>query len=132
MHKSRCGPGRGDLLEVFSVDKFPKMTDYVVPAGVRIADSARIRLGAYIGEVPSAWVFVAEHAPAGRRGYALGFLQAGLTFGYLIGALTATLLAQLFTPAEILDYAWRYPFLLGGVFGDTGSGARNKIGRAHV
>src|SRR5690606_27057259 len=41
---------KGQLLEVFSVDKFPKMTDYVVPAGVRIADSARIRLGAYVGE----------------------------------------------------------------------------------
>jgi 2,3,4,5-tetrahydropyridine-2-carboxylate N-succinyltransferase len=41
---------KGYLLEVTSVDKFPKMTDYVVPAGVRIADSARIRLGAYVGE----------------------------------------------------------------------------------
>ncbi|WP_407311941.1 2,3,4,5-tetrahydropyridine-2,6-dicarboxylate N-succinyltransferase [Pseudomonas sp. nanlin1] len=41
---------KGELLEVFSVDKFPKMTDYVVPTGVRIADSARVRLGAYIGE----------------------------------------------------------------------------------
>ena len=41
---------KGYLLEVVSVDKFPKMTDYVVPAGVRIADSARIRLGAYVGE----------------------------------------------------------------------------------
>ena len=39
---------KGDLLEVFSVDKFPKMTDYVVPAGVRIADTARVRLGAYV------------------------------------------------------------------------------------
>jgi MFS family permease len=38
------------------------------------------------------------------------------------GALTATLLAQLFTPQEILDYAWRYPFLLGGVFGVIGCG----------
>lgn len=28
------------------------------------------------GEVPSAWVFVAEHAPVGHRGYALGVLQA--------------------------------------------------------
>lgn len=66
----------------------------------------RVFQGAAVGgEVPSAWVFVAEHAPAGHRGYALGFLQAGLTFGYLIGALTATLLAQAFTPAEILDYA---------------------------
>uniref|UniRef100_UPI000F0538AB DapH/DapD/GlmU-related protein n=1 Tax=Pseudomonas viridiflava TaxID=33069 RepID=UPI000F0538AB len=41
---------KGELLEVFSVDKFPKMTDYVVPSGVRIADSARVRLGAYVGE----------------------------------------------------------------------------------
>ncbi|MEY8264332.1 MAG: 2,3,4,5-tetrahydropyridine-2,6-dicarboxylate N-succinyltransferase [Bermanella sp.] len=41
---------RGDVLEVFSVDKFPKMTDYVVPSGVRIADAGRVRLGAYVGE----------------------------------------------------------------------------------
>jgi 2,3,4,5-tetrahydropyridine-2-carboxylate N-succinyltransferase len=40
----------GDVLEVTSVDKFPKMTDYVVPTGVRIADTARVRLGAHIGE----------------------------------------------------------------------------------
>jgi 2,3,4,5-tetrahydropyridine-2-carboxylate N-succinyltransferase len=41
---------RGENLQVTSVDKFPKMTDYVVPAGVRIADSSRVRLGAYLGE----------------------------------------------------------------------------------
>jgi len=40
----------GRPLSVFSVDKFPKMTDYVVPNGVRIADTARVRLGAYLGE----------------------------------------------------------------------------------
>ncbi|RPG47217.1 MAG: 2,3,4,5-tetrahydropyridine-2,6-dicarboxylate N-succinyltransferase [Gammaproteobacteria bacterium TMED134] len=37
-------------LEVFAVDKFPKMVNYVVPTGVRIADASRIRLGAYLGE----------------------------------------------------------------------------------
>lgn len=37
-------------LSVDSIDKFPKMTDYVVPSGVRIADTSRVRLGAYIGE----------------------------------------------------------------------------------
>jgi len=35
---------------VFSVDKFPRMTDYVVPSGVRIADAARVRLGAHLAE----------------------------------------------------------------------------------
>lgn len=40
----------GRILSVSAVDKFPKMTDYVVPTGVRIAHSARVRLGAYLGE----------------------------------------------------------------------------------
>ncbi len=40
----------GRVLEVAGVDKFPKMTNYVVPAGIRIAHSARVRLGAYVGE----------------------------------------------------------------------------------
>lgn len=35
---------------VTSIDKFPRMTDYVVPDGVRIADADRVRLGAYLGE----------------------------------------------------------------------------------
>ncbi|ROL62981.1 MFS transporter [Pseudomonas vranovensis] len=93
----------------------------------------RILQGAAVGgEVPSAWTFVAEHAPPGRRGYALGFLQAGLTFGYLLGALTATALAQLFSPQEILDYAWRYPFLLGGVFGVFGVWLRRWLSETPV
>ena len=41
---------RGEQLEVSAVDKFPKMTNYVVPSGVRISHSARVRLGAYLGE----------------------------------------------------------------------------------
>jgi 2,3,4,5-tetrahydropyridine-2-carboxylate N-succinyltransferase len=39
--------GRGPV-RVHGVDKFPAMTDYVVPTGVRIADSARVRLGAHL------------------------------------------------------------------------------------
>ena len=40
----------GGLLTVHGVDKFPRMTDYVVPAGVRIADASRVRLGAHLAE----------------------------------------------------------------------------------
>jgi 2,3,4,5-tetrahydropyridine-2-carboxylate N-succinyltransferase len=38
----------GEHLVVNGVDKFPRMTDYVVPAGVRIADASRVRLGAHL------------------------------------------------------------------------------------
>jgi 2,3,4,5-tetrahydropyridine-2,6-dicarboxylate N-succinyltransferase len=38
----------GRRLAVYGVDKFPRMTDYVVPSGVRIADADRVRLGAHL------------------------------------------------------------------------------------
>ncbi|MBX9914862.1 MAG: MFS transporter [Pseudomonadaceae bacterium] len=78
----------------------------------------RIVQGAAIGgEVPGAWVFVAEHVPARRVGFACGTLTSGLTIGILLGSLMATLINRLFTPEQLLDFAWRLPFLLGGVFG---------------
>lgn len=78
----------------------------------------RLCQGAAIGgEVPGAWVFVSEHVPPGRVGLACGFVTCGLTVGILLGSLAATGLNLLFTEAEILERAWRLPFLLGGVFG---------------
>ncbi|AWB82166.1 2,3,4,5-tetrahydropyridine-2,6-dicarboxylate N-succinyltransferase [Corynebacterium yudongzhengii] len=41
--------GRGPVT-VYSVDKFPRMVDYVVPSGVRIGDADRVRLGAHLAE----------------------------------------------------------------------------------
>jgi len=69
------------------------------------------------GEVPGAWVFVAEHVPEKHTGYACGTLTAGLTFGILLGSLVATWLNTAYSPAEISGWAWRLPFVLGGVFG---------------
>jgi 2,3,4,5-tetrahydropyridine-2,6-dicarboxylate N-succinyltransferase len=40
----------GGVLSVHGLDKFPRMTDYVVPSGVRIADADRVRLGAHLAE----------------------------------------------------------------------------------
>jgi 2,3,4,5-tetrahydropyridine-2-carboxylate N-succinyltransferase len=39
---------RDGHVSVFSIDKFPRMVDYVVPSGVRIADADRVRLGAHL------------------------------------------------------------------------------------
>ncbi|ANF56931.1 2,3,4,5-tetrahydropyridine-2,6-dicarboxylate N-succinyltransferase [Halotalea alkalilenta] len=91
----------GRVISVDSVDKFPKMTDYVVPKGVRIADTARVRLGAYLGEGTtvmhegfcnfnagtegpgmvegrvSAGVFVGAHSDIGGGASMLGTLSGG-------------------------------------------------------
>ncbi|WP_296068923.1 MFS transporter [uncultured Agrobacterium sp.] len=78
----------------------------------------RMLQGAAIGgEVPGAWTFVAEHVPFRRVGLACGFLTSGLSFGIMLGSLIAFAINSLFTPEDVAAYAWRIPFLLGGVFG---------------
>ncbi|MFP2905608.1 MFS transporter [Pyxidicoccus sp. 3LFB2] len=69
------------------------------------------------GEVPGAWVFVSEHVPSSRVGLACGTLTSGLTLGILLGSLVATTVNKVFTPEQVQDFAWRLPFLVGGVFG---------------
>jgi 2,3,4,5-tetrahydropyridine-2-carboxylate N-succinyltransferase len=44
----RLRAATGRTVTVYGVDKFPRMVDYVVPAGVRIADADRVRLGAHL------------------------------------------------------------------------------------
>ncbi|CAG8998834.1 MAG: Fosfomycin resistance protein AbaF [Candidatus Celerinatantimonas neptuna] len=79
---------------------------------------ARLIQGAALGgEVPNAWVFVSEHTPRKHRGYALGLLQAGLTLGYMFAALTTTLITSHYSNDEIRQWAWRIPFIVGGIFG---------------
>jgi MFS family permease len=69
------------------------------------------------GEVPGAWVFVAEHVPPRRIGLACASLTSGLTVGILIGSLVAAAINSRMSPAAVLDWGWRMPFLAGGVFG---------------
>ena len=74
---------RGEVLEIYSVDKFPKMTNYVVPTGVRIADTARIRLGAHIGEGTTVMHEGFVNFNAGTEGTAMieGRSSAGVVIG---------------------------------------------------
>ncbi|HTL00035.1 MAG TPA: DapH/DapD/GlmU-related protein [Pseudomonadales bacterium] len=99
----------GRPLTVHSLDKFPRMTDYVIPSGVRIADAARIRLGAYLGEGTtvmhegfvnfnagalgpnmiegriSQGVIVAEHTDLGGSSSTMGTLSGGGNIKVSIG-----------------------------------------------
>ncbi len=73
----------GRILEVKSIDKFPQMSDYVVPSGVRIADAARVRLGAYIGEGTTIMHEGFVNFNAGTEGTSMieGRISAGVVVG---------------------------------------------------
>jgi len=78
----------------------------------------RLLQGAAVGgEVPGAWTFVAEHVPQRRVAFACATLTAGLTVGILLGSLIAGAVNKVYNAAELEAWAWRIPFLIGGVFG---------------
>jgi len=75
--------GAGGLLTVHGLDKMPRMTDYVVPTGVRIADADRVRLGAHLA--PGTTVmhegFVNFNAGTLGRSMVEGRISAGVIVG---------------------------------------------------
>ncbi|UMM08295.1 MFS transporter [Gluconobacter frateurii] len=78
----------------------------------------RVMQGAAIGgEAPGGWVFVSEHASAGRTGLATGLLTGGLTGGILLGSIIILSLHAVLAPDVVSSWGWRIPFVIGGVFG---------------
>lgn len=73
----------GKQLTVFGVDKFPRMVDYVVPSGVRIADADRVRLGAHLAEGTTVMHEGFCNFNAGTLGHSMveGRISAGVVVG---------------------------------------------------
>ena len=74
----------GHHLGVHSVDKFPRMTDYVVPTGVRIADADRVRLGAHLAEGTTVMHEGFCNFNAGTLGASM--VEGRISAGVLVGA----------------------------------------------
>ncbi len=70
-------------LEIKSVDKFPPLTDYIIPAGVRIADTSRVRLGAYLSEGTTVMHEGFVNFNAGTLGAAM--IEGRISAGVLVG-----------------------------------------------
>ena len=70
-------------LTVFAVDKFPRMVDYVVPEGVRIADADRVRLGAHLASGTTVMHEGFVNFNAGTLGKSMveGRISAGVVVG---------------------------------------------------
>ena len=68
---------------VYGVDKFPRMVDYVVPSGVRIADADRVRLGAHLAEGTTVMHEGFVNFNAGTLGASMveGRISAGVVVG---------------------------------------------------
>ncbi len=75
--------GAGQRITVLGIDKFPRMTDYVVPTGVRIGDADRVRLGAHLAEGTTVMHEGFVNFNAGTLGMSMveGRISAGVVVG---------------------------------------------------
>jgi MHS family proline/betaine transporter-like MFS transporter len=64
------------------------------------------------GEFTTSLSYMIEHAPEGRRAFQGSFASMSATSGILLGSATGNLIFSLFTTEQILEWAWRIPFLL--------------------
>lgn len=73
----------GKHLIVYGIDKFPRMVDYVLPSGVRIADADRVRLGAHLAEGTTVMHEGFVNFNAGTLGASMveGRISSGVTVG---------------------------------------------------
>ena len=81
--RPRCAP-RGQRLQVTGLDSFPRMTDYVTPSGVRIADADRVRLGAHLADGTVVMHEGFCNYNAGTLGQAM--IEGRISQGVIIGA----------------------------------------------
>ena len=81
--RTRLRAALGSPVQVSSVDKFPRMTDYVLPSGVRIGDAANVRLGAYLSEGTTVMQagFVNYNAGTLGRSMVEGRISQGVVIG---------------------------------------------------
>jgi 2,3,4,5-tetrahydropyridine-2,6-dicarboxylate N-succinyltransferase len=80
--RTRLRGARGHVT-VFGIDKFPRMVDYVLPSGVRIADADRVRLGAHLAEGTTVMHEGFVNYNAGTLGTSMveGRISAGVVVG---------------------------------------------------
>lgn len=69
------------------------------------------------GELPSAQTYLAEYAPAARRGQWSSLIYVASVFGNSVGVGVGFLLTLTLTDAQMSSFGWRIPFVLGGIFG---------------
>jgi len=67
------------------------------------------------GEYAGATIYVAEHAPANKRGFYTGFIQATVPFGLMICLITVFATHSLLSAEQFDSFGWRLPFLFSSV-----------------
>lgn len=79
------------------------------------------------GELPTAMVFMSEHVPERRLGFAFGIVGIGAVLGFMVAAFVLGNVHHFVGKTDFVAYGWRIPFIIGGVFGLIASLLRHYV-----
>jgi MFS transporter, MHS family, proline/betaine transporter len=80
------------------------------------------------GEWGGSTAYLVEFAPEGKRGFIGSWQQVSVGAGFLLGSLSAALIAEILSPADLVAYGWRIPFFMGIAVGLVGAYLRWNLG----
>jgi MFS family permease len=96
----------------FAVGLLPGYEQIGIAAPILLV-ALRVLQGLAIGgEYGGAAIYVAEHAPANRRGFYTSFIQITATIGLFLSLLIIMIIRQTMSPEEFSAWGWRIPFLV--------------------
>lgn len=84
------------------------------------------------GEIGRAAAYLVEHAPADRRGLYASWLQASMAASNLMSAVIGFTITSLLTKQQIIDWAWRIPFVIGLLIIPIGFYVRQRLPETHA
>ncbi len=102
-------------LSTFSIGLLPTFEQCGVIAPILLIICRMLQGISFGAELPGAITILSENAEVSKLGKLCSFILSGTTIGSLMAMMIVTIISNKYSPQIINDYAWRLPFLLGGV-----------------
>lgn len=116
----------------FAIGLSPTYGSIGVGASVILLVARLVQGLAHGGELPSAQTYIAEAAPAGRRGLWASLIYFSGTLGVIAGTGLGAVLTVLLDGDQMASWGWRIPFILGGFFGLYALVMRRRMAETEV
>ncbi len=107
-------------LGTFAIGCIPSQSSIGILAPILLLVARLVQGFSTGGEYGNAMTFIAEYAPDKRRGFLGSWLEFGTFTGYLMGALSVTVVSALLTDDQLLSWGWRLPFFIALPLGIVG------------
>ncbi len=114
-------------IPTFLMGLLPSTAEIGVAAAVLVVILRLVQGLSVGGEYVGSFAFLAEQAPAGRRNFFASWSLVGGVSGVLLGSAVAAFVASITDDAQMLEWGWRVPFLLGVVVALVGLFVRRGI-----